>query len=186
MPSRRGSRQKYVRWVAVFLVFAVVLPFVVVVLAQSDSNENDISPESAELPSEESASKPLQNKPGAVSSTPLPFVIEQEPNNKAPTIMLDGPDCLDSIDADESVSVTISANDTDGNMVTIDLSAQVGEESIDLSSFINEGREFAVPVITSATFPIPATEQAYVLLLSHATDLDGAKSEAALIIPLSC
>ncbi|MEC7531059.1 MAG: hypothetical protein VYD10_03100 [Actinomycetota bacterium] len=39
MRRRRGNRQRYIRWVAVFLVFAVALPFAVVVLSQPGDEE---------------------------------------------------------------------------------------------------------------------------------------------------
>ena len=84
------------------------------------------------------------------------------------------------------IHVAISANDVDDSSVILDLAALVGEESIDLTSSINEGSELGVPGIASATFPIPPTEESYLLLISHAADADGAKSEAALVIPFRC
>ena len=186
MRRRRGNRQRYIRWVAVFLVFAVALPFAVVVLSQPEGDETDSTTAPATQPTEEPIISNSEDESVEVSPTALPFVIEQASNNKAPSITLDGPDCIDSFTEGDLVSIAISANDVDDSSVILDLAALVGEESIDLTSSINEGSELVVPGIASATFPIPPTEESYLLLISHATDTDGAKSEAALVIPFRC
>ena len=186
MHNRQGKRQKYVRLVAILLAFAVALPFAVVTLAQSGGDESDSLPESVVQSEKEDSSSIPQAENTVVSPTSLPFTIEQQPNNKAPTISLEGPNCLGSDDRNDLVSIAISVSDIDDTSVLIDLSALVEEESINLTSFINEGTELTVPGIASATFPIPITEQSYILLVSHATDEDGAKSEAALVIPFRC
>ena len=186
MPVRRENRQKYIRWIAVFLVFAVALPFAVVVLSQPGSDETNLTVEPPSQPTEKPSTSNSEDESLEVSPTALPFVIEQAPNNKAPSITLDGPDCIDSFTEGDLVSIAISANDIDDTSVILDLAALVGEESIDLTSSINEGSELVVPGIASATFPIPPTEESYLLLISHAADDDGAKSEAALVIPFRC
>lgn len=186
MRSRQRNRQRYIRWIAVFLVFAVALPFAVVVLSQSGGDETNSTIEPPTQPAEKSISTNPEDEAVDAQPTALPFVIEQAPNNKAPRITLDGPDCIDSFDEADLVTIAISANDVDDTSVVLDLAALVGEESIDLTSSINEGSELIVPGIASATFPIPLTEESYLLLISHATDADGAKSEAALVIPFRC
>ena len=186
MPVRRGNRQKYIRWIAVFLVFAVALPFAVVVLSQPGSDETNSTVEPPSQPTEKPSTSNSEDESLEVSPTALPFVIEQAPNNKAPSITLDGPDCIESPGEGAVVSIAISANDIDDTSVVLDLAALVGDESINLTSSINEGPELVVPGIASATFPIPPTEESYLLLISHATDFDGSKSEAALVIPFRC
>jgi len=186
MRSRRGNRQRYVRWIAVFLVFAVALPFAVVVLSQPRGDETNSSIAPPAQPTEKPITSDSGDESVDVQPTSLPFVIEQAPNNKAPGITLDGPDCIDSFNEGDLVSIVISATDVDDTSVVLDLAALVEEESIDLTTSINEGSELVVPGIASATFPIPPTEESYLLLISHATDADGAKSEAALVIPFRC
>ena len=186
MRSRQRNRQRYIRWIAVFLAFAVALPFAVVVLSQPGGDETSSAVEPSSQPTEKPIIANSEDELVEVSPTALPFVIEQAPNNKAPSITLDGPDCIESFGEGDLVSIAISANDIDDSSVILDLAALVGEESIDLTSSINEGSELVVPGIASATFTIPPTEESYLLLISHATDADGAKSEAALVIPLRC
>ena len=186
MRSRRGNRQRYIRWIAVFLVFVVALPFAVVVLSQPGDEETNSTIEPPTQPTEKPIPVNSQDESVDVQPTTLPFVIEQAPNNKAPRITLDGPDCVDSFNEGDLITIAISVNDVDDTSVVLDLSALVGEESIDLTSSINEGPELGVPGIASATFPIPPTEESYLLLISHAADADGAKSEAALVIPFRC
>ena len=53
MRSRRGNRQRHIRWVAVFLVFAVALPFAVVVLSQPEGDETGSTTAPATQPTEE-------------------------------------------------------------------------------------------------------------------------------------
>ena len=96
MRSRRGNRQRYIRWVAVFLVFAVALPFAVVVLSQPEGDETDSTTAPATQPTEKPIPVNSQDESVDLQPTTLPFVIEQAPNNKAPRITLDGPDCVDS------------------------------------------------------------------------------------------
>ena len=156
------------------------------VLSQPGDEETNSTIEPPTQPTEKPIPVNSQDESVDVQPTTLPFVIEQAPNNKAPQITLDGPDCVDSFNEGDLITIAISVNDVDDTSVVLDLSALVGEESIDLTSSINEGPELGVPGIASATFPIPPTEESYLLLISHAADADGAKSEAALVIPFRC
>ena len=86
MPVRRGNRQKYIRWIAVFLVFAVALPFAVVVLSKPGSDGTNSTVEPPSQPTEKPSTSNSEDESLEVSPTALPFVIEQAPNNKAPSI----------------------------------------------------------------------------------------------------
>ena len=117
MSSRRGNRQRYIRWIAVFLVFAVALPFAVVVLSQSGGDETNSTIEPPTQPTEKPISTNSGDESVDVQPTSLPFVIEQAPNNKAPRITLDGPDCIDSFDEGDLVTIAISANDDENSAI---------------------------------------------------------------------
>jgi len=182
-----GNKRKYIRWLAVFLAFAIALPFAVVLLSDP---EDDVVSQGQETPSQVAEPSPSVQEVGSDSSevapTVLPFTIEQEPQNRAPVIDIDGPECFSSLLEEGSIPVSIWVSDEDDSSVILDLATQIGDDVLDLTEYIVGGTSLIVPGISAASFPIPDEAGSYLLLIAHATDSDGASSEAALVIPNRC
>tara|TARA_B100000029_G_C17395705_1_gene895116 strand:+ start:376 stop:945 length:570 start_codon:yes stop_codon:yes gene_type:complete len=188
MPSSKyRNRQKYVRWLAVFLAFAIALPFAVVLLSNP---EDDVVSQGQQTPSQVVEPSPsaqeVDSGSSEVAPTVLPFTIEQEPNNRAPVIGIDGPECFSSLLEEGLIPVSISVSDEDDSSVILDLAIQIGDDVLDLTDYIIGGTSLIVPGVSEASFPIPEEAGSYLLLIAHATDSDGASSEAALVIPNRC
>jgi len=182
-----GNKRKYIRWLAVFLAFAIALPFAVVLLSDP---EDDVVSQGQETPSQVAEPSPSVQEVGSDSSevapTVLPFTIEQEPQNRAPVIDIDGPECFSSLLEEGLIPVSIWVSDEDDSSVILDLATQIGDDVLDLTEYIVGGTSLIVPGISEASFPIPDEAGSYLLLIAHATDSDGASSEAALVIPNRC
>ena len=185
--SKHGNKRKYIRWLAVFLAFAIALPFAVVLLSDP---EDDVVSQGQETPSQVAEPSPSVQEVGSDSSevapTVLPFTIEQEPQNRAPVIDIDGPECFSSLLEEGLIPVSIWVSDEDDSSVILDLATQIGDDVLDLTEYIVGGTSLIVPGISEASFPIPDEAGSYLLLIAHATDSDGASSEAALVIPNRC
>tara|TARA_B110000881_G_C18431151_1_gene441005 strand:- start:133 stop:702 length:570 start_codon:yes stop_codon:yes gene_type:complete len=185
--SKHGNKQKRIRQLAVFLAFAIVLPFAG---ALSSDPEDDVVSQGQETPSQVVEPSPSVQEVGSDSSkvapTVLPFIIEQEPQNQAPVIGIDGPECFSSLFEGGSIPVSISVSDEDDSSVILDLATQIGDDVLDLTEYIVGGTSLIVPGVSEVSFPIPDEAGAYLLLIAHATDSDGASSEAALVISNRC
>ena len=182
-----GNKRKYIRWLAVFLAFAIALPFAVVLLSDP---EDDVVSQGQETPSQVAEPSPSVQEVGSDSSevapTVLPFTIEQEPQNRAPVIDIDGPESFSSLLEEGLIPVSIWVSDEDDSSVILDLATQIGDDVLDLTEYIVGGTSLIVPGISEASFPIPDEAGSYLLLIAHATDSDRASSEAALVIPNRC
>ena len=182
-----GNKRKYIRWLAVFLAFAIALPFAVVLLSDP---EDDVVSQGQETPSQVTEPSPsvqeVDSDSSEVAPTVLPFTVEQEPQNRAPVIDIDGPECFSSLLEEGLIPVSISVSDEDDSSVFLDLATQIGDDVLDLTEYIVGGTSLIVPGVSEASFPIPDEAGSYLLLIAHATDSDGASSEAALVIPNRC
>ena len=87
---------------------------------------------------------------------------------------------------DSTIQVEIIVTDEDDSTAIIDLSAEINEESIDLSEWISNGTTLDVPGTAIAYVPMLPGTETYLLLIAHAADDDGEVSEAALVIPNNC
>jgi len=188
MPSSKHSnKQKYTRWLAVFLAFAIALPFAVVLLSNPEDN---VVSEGQETPSQVAEPSPSVQEvdidSSEVAPTALPFTIEQEPQNRAPVIGIDGPECFSPLFEGGFIPVSISVSDENDSSVILDLAIQIGDDVLDLTEYIVGGTSLIVPGVVEASFPIPEEAGSYLLLIAHATDSDRASSEAALVIPNRC
>ncbi|HJM29177.1 MAG: hypothetical protein QF596_04235 [Acidimicrobiales bacterium] len=180
------NKQKYVRWLAVFLAFAIALPFAVVLLSSPEDEDSQRQEDSSLYEESPPSVQEVVSDSSEVSPTALPFTIEQEPQNRAPVIGIDGPECFSSLFEDNLIPISISVSDEDDTSVTLDLAAQIGDEVLDLTEYIVEGTYLIVPGTSTASLPIPDEIGSYLLLIAHATDSDGASSETALVIPNRC
>ena len=118
------------------------------------------------------------------SPTNEPIIPAQ---NRAPSINLSSVECLEELRKDDStIQVEIIVTDEDDSTAIIDLSAEINEESIDLSEWISNGTTLDVPGTAIAYVPMLPGTETYLLLIAHAADDDGEVSEAALVIPNNC
>ena len=115
------------------------------------------------------------------SPTNEPIIPAQ---NRAPSINLSSVECLEELRKDDStIQVEIIVTDEDDSTAIIDLSAEINEESIDLSEWISNGTTLDVPGTAIAYVPMLPGTETYLLLIAHAAYDDGEVSEAAVVIP---
>ena len=121
------------------------------------------------------------------SSTSLPFTVETEPPNKAPRIAIQGPNCvLYDSQSPEPFQIVLEAEDPDGDVVNLDLSYSIGETVIDLTDSIGITEGVETPLTNEVMVELDSDiEENWVLLLTHATDPEGASSEAGTVVTLA-
>jgi len=168
-----------------FIVFGVLISLVAPFLLRGSSSDSiDATQES--LPTTEIgpvAPEENSNNP----STSLPFTVETEPPNKAPRIAIQGPSCvLYDPQSPESFQIVLEAEDPDGDVVNLDLSYSIGETVIDLTDSIGITESVETPLTNEVIVELESDiEENWVLLLTHATDPEGASSEAATVVTLA-
>ena len=70
--------------------------------------------------------------------------------------------------------------------MNLDLSYSIGEKIVDVTSEIEVSTNLSTPLTQEVSINLePGIEERWILLLSHATDPDGASSEAASVITLA-
>jgi hypothetical protein len=188
-----------------FLISISLLALSTTAISCSESSSEDkevISNESASQATEsateepeivvEAVPAPVENNQEDESENPQPPeppepVLTPPKQNRAPSISLSGVTCLEEYrQGDSMIQVEITVTDEDDSSAAIDLLAEIGDDSLDLSEWISGGTNLDVPGTAIANLPIPEGTDVYLLLLAHASDPDGEKSEAALVIPNRC
>ena len=168
-----------------FIVFGVLVSLVAPFLLRGSSSDSvDVVQEP--LPTTEIGPvAPEENSTS--SSTSLPFTVETEPPNKAPKIVIQGPSCvLYDPQSPESFQIVLEVEDPDGDDVNLDLSYNIGETVVDLTGSIIQAENAGTPLNNEVVVELePDIEEKWILLLSHATDPDGASSEAASVVTLA-
>lgn len=170
---------------ALFIVFGVLVSLVAPFLIGGNSGTS--SEQVVQIPTSTEIGPVLSEEENAASTTSLPFTVETEPPNKAPQISIQGPSCfIYNTDTPESFNVTLVVEDPDEDLVTLDLSYSIGERTIDLTNEIDISENLRTPLKKEVSINLEAgIEEKWILLLSHATDPEGSKSEAASIVTLS-
>jgi len=168
-----------------FIVFGVLISLVAPFLLRGSSSDSaDVTQEP--FPATEIGPvAPEENINNA--STSLPFTVETEPPNKAPRIVIRGPSCvLYDPQSPEPFQIVLEAEDPDGDVVNLDLSYNVGETVIDLTDSIGITEGIETPLTNEVMVELDSDiEENWVLLLTHATDPEGASSEAGTVVTLS-
>ncbi len=154
---------------------------------ESAAEEPEIVVEAEPAPVENNQEDESENPEPSEPSEPSEPVLTPPTQNRAPAISLSGVTCLEEYrQSDSMIQVEITVTDEDDSSVAIDLLAEIGDDSLDLSEWISGGTSLDVPGTAIANLPIPEGTDVYLLLLAHASDDDGEKSEAALVIPNRC
>ena len=168
-----------------FIIFGVLISLVAPFLLRGSSNDSaDVTQEPLPV-TEIGPVAPEENSTS--SSTSLPFTVETEPPNKAPKIVIQGPSCvLYDPQSPESFQIVLEVEDPDGDDVNLDLSYNIGETVVDLTDSIIQAENVGTPLNNEVVVELePDIEEKWILLLSHATDPDGASSEAASVVTLA-
>ena len=168
-----------------FIVFGVLVSLVAPFLLRGSSSDSvDVVQEP--LPTTEIGPVTPEENSNS-SSTSLPFTVETEPPNKAPKIVIQGPSCvLYDPQSPESFQIVLEVEDPDGDDVNLDLSYNIGETVVDLTDSIIQAENVGTPLNNEVVVELePDIEEKWILLLSHATDPDGASSEAASVVTLA-
>jgi len=165
-------------------VFGVIISLATPFLLRGTSGTSTDETQGASTPTEIG---PVAPEEGNSATTSLPFTVETEPPNKAPQISIQGPTCLIYNAQDpEPFQVTLNAEDSDGDAVNLDLSYSIGEKIVDVTNEIEVSTNLNTPLTQEVSINLEAgIEERWILLLSHATDPDGASSEAASVITLA-
>ena len=168
-----------------FIIFGVLISLVAPFLLR-DSSSGSIE-ESQESLSTTEIGPVAPEENGDSSSTSLPFTVETEPPNKAPRIAIQGPSCvLYEPQSPEPFQIVLEAEDPDGDAVNLDLSYSIGETMIDLTDSIGITEGVENPLTNEVIVELePGIEEKWILLLAHATDPEGASSEAATVVTLA-
>jgi len=165
-------------------VFGVIISLATPFLLRGTSDTSTDQTQEVTAPDEIG---PVAPEEGNSATTSLPFTVETEPPNKAPQISIQGPACLIYNAQDpEPFQVTLNAEDPDGDAVNLDLSYSIGEKIVDITNEIEVSTNLNTPLAQEVSINLePGIEERWILLLSHATDPDGASSEAASVITLA-
>jgi len=168
-----------------FIIFGVLISLVAPFLLRNSSSETIEENQESLSATEIGPVAPEENSNS--STTSLPFTVETEPPNKAPRIVIQGPSCvLYDPQSPEPFQIVLEAEDPDGDAVNLDLSYSIGETVIDLTDSIGVTEAVETPLTNEVVVELePDIEENWVLFLSHATDPEGASSEAASVVTLT-
>ena len=185
----------------IFIALAVMLLSASIVSCGSNSEEakdtQDATPSVVSETEDDTGATSEDDTIGGDPTSEIEAETEVEPSptnepiipaqNRAPSINLSSVECLEELRKDDStIQVEIIVTDEDDSTAIIDLSAEINEESIDLSEWISNGTTLDVPGTAIAYVPMLPGTETYLLLIAHAADDDGEVSEAALVIPNNC
>ena len=168
-----------------FIIFGVLISLVAPFLLRDSSSGSTEEIQESLSTTEIGPVAPEENSNS--SSTSLPFTVETEPPNKAPRIAIQGPSCVFyDPQSPEPFQIVLDAEDPDGDTVNLDLSYSIGETVIDLTDSIGVAEGVETPITNEVIVELePDIEEKWILLLSHATDPEGASSEAASVVTLA-
>ena len=185
----------------IFIALGVMLLSASIVSCGSNSEEakdtQDVTPSVVSETEDDTGATSEDDTIGGDPASEIEAETEVEPSptnepiipaqNRAPSINLSSVECLEELRKDDStIQVEIIVTDEDDSTAIIDLSAEINEESIDLSEWISNGTTLDVPGTAIAYVPMLPGTETYLLLIAHAADDDGEVSEAALVIPNNC
>lgn len=185
----------------IFIALGVMLLSASIVSCGSSSEEakdtQDVTPSVVSETEDDTGATSEDDTIGGDPASEIEAETEVEPSptnepiipaqNRAPSINLSSVECLEELRKDDStIQVEIIVTDEDDSTAIIDLSAEINEESIDLSEWISNGTTLDVPGTAIAYVPMLPGTETYLLLIAHAADDDGEVSEAALVIPNNC